>query len=401
MESYKSSSSSEEVSGKPLVGDDDVKRPKRPPLPKEYEGDPDLEKGSVNLLGDSDLDDEGPDILPLPRQYIGRLRGDYSNSPRDSNTSLDSIPPLPRNFIDSIKGEHDIVPLYDDTDSVLSDEPPPPIPPKPTDSEKSPPPRPESPADSDLSLPSKASSDSKRRPLSVHDGDTVDGWKPSPKDEEPVELQAIPPPLVHEEPETEAETSFITPGELPDTIFTIAADRIHYYISISVGMKEKSSTGEVYEKKVYPSGRHAIGPDHHFRQFSSVAHFVEMDDLAIATVDKLQFVIQCTFQYFLRRKGDAFPIVVGSSRANSLLVPGIKCGANLLEMIVETPVVLPDIPDLLSQLDGALPTSPASVPLTCMEALSRLAQTKGLSKRTANVLAMANRDSTNSAYNSK
>nr|XP_006817812.1 PREDICTED: uncharacterized protein LOC102805388 [Saccoglossus kowalevskii] len=377
MESYKSSSSSEEVSGKPLVGDDDVKRPKRPPLPKEYEGDPDLEKGSVNLLGDSDLDDEGPDILPLPRQYIGRLRG-----------------------------EHDIVPLYDDTDSVLSDEPPPPIPPKPTDSEKSPPPRPESPADSDLSLPSKASSDSKRRPLSVHDGDTVDGWKPSPKesifsifcDEEPVELQAIPPPLVHEEPETEAETSFITPG-IQDSVQRTWAPIQD--ATLKVGMKEKSSTGEVYEKKVYPSGRHAIGPDHHFRQFSSVAHFVEMDDLAIATVDKLQFVIQCTFQYFLRRKGDAFPIVVGSSRANSLLVPGIKCGANLLEMIVETPVVLPDIPDLLSQLDGALPTSPASVPLTCMEALSRLAQTKGLSKRTANVLAMANRDSTNSAYNSK
>lgn len=44
--------------------------------------------------------------------------------------------------------------------------------------------------------------------------------------------------------------------------------------------------------EVYTTGKHMIGPDVEFKTFNADAHFVELDDVAIFTADKLEVDIQ-------------------------------------------------------------------------------------------------------------
>ena len=53
--------------------------------------------------------------------------------------------------------------------------------------------------------------------------------------------------------------------------------------------------------KVYSSGRHFIGPDYTFKKFRADAHFVELNKVAVFTKDKVEIIITCNFQYFLKK----------------------------------------------------------------------------------------------------
>ncbi|XP_070569987.1 uncharacterized protein [Ptychodera flava] len=67
-----------------------------------------------------------------------------------------------------------------------------------------------------------------------------------------------------------------------------------------VGLKEQKSTGEIDEMKTYMSGRHGIGPDYKFREFYGTVHMVSLENLEVTSTEKLEFVLNCTFQYFLK-----------------------------------------------------------------------------------------------------
>ena len=52
--------------------------------------------------------------------------------------------------------------------------------------------------------------------------------------------------------------------------------------------------------EVYTTGKHMIGPDVEFKTFNADAHFVELDDVAIFTADKLEVDIQLIISNLLR-----------------------------------------------------------------------------------------------------
>ena len=55
-----------------------------------------------------------------------------------------------------------------------------------------------------------------------------------------------------------------------------------------MGFKRRKSTGNVDTSRVYTTGRYAVGPDAEFKIFSSVAHFVNLTNVAIFTSDRLE-----------------------------------------------------------------------------------------------------------------
>lgn len=76
---------------------------------------------------------------------------------------------------------------------------------------------------------------------------------------------------------------------------------IEYY---QIAFKQQRSTGTVFTEKVYLSGRYFVGPDFKFKTFQADAHFVEftLQDLDIASKDKLNIKMRANMQYFLREE---------------------------------------------------------------------------------------------------
>ncbi len=60
------------------------------------------------------------------------------------------------------------------------------------------------------------------------------------------------------------------------------------------------STGEVDTSKVYSSGRYGVGVDYTFKAFRADSQFSVLNDLAVFTRDRLEVLMDVTFQYFLR-----------------------------------------------------------------------------------------------------
>ncbi len=67
-----------------------------------------------------------------------------------------------------------------------------------------------------------------------------------------------------------------------------------------MGFKRSKSTGSVDTDRVYTFGLHFIGPDAEFKKFRASAHFEDFRKITIFSKDRLEMVISCSLQYFLR-----------------------------------------------------------------------------------------------------
>ncbi|XP_033629658.1 uncharacterized protein LOC117291835 [Asterias rubens] len=74
---------------------------------------------------------------------------------------------------------------------------------------------------------------------------------------------------------------------------------VEYY---QYGFSRRKSTGNVDTDTVYSGGHYLIGIDHEFKIFQADAHLVELTQIAVFTSDRLEVTLDCTFQYFLRRR---------------------------------------------------------------------------------------------------
>lgn len=73
------------------------------------------------------------------------------------------------------------------------------------------------------------------------------------------------------------------------------------------GLRQRKTTGKVYVDKVYPSGRHFLGPDFKFLKYQADAHIVHLDDLAVFSDGGddsvgLSFLIDVDFTYFIKQE---------------------------------------------------------------------------------------------------
>ncbi|XP_033725648.1 uncharacterized protein LOC117315528 [Pecten maximus] len=74
---------------------------------------------------------------------------------------------------------------------------------------------------------------------------------------------------------------------------------VEYY---EFGFIRQRSTGVVDLSEVHTAGRYFLGPDREFKIFEADAHFIELNDIAVFTSDKLEVGLTVYFQYFLRKE---------------------------------------------------------------------------------------------------
>ncbi|XP_046565249.1 uncharacterized protein LOC124273948 [Haliotis rubra] len=72
---------------------------------------------------------------------------------------------------------------------------------------------------------------------------------------------------------------------------------LEYY---EIAFKRRKSTGAVDTSRVYSGGKYFIGPDFEFKKYTASAHYVFLNDVAVFTSDKLEVLLDVSFQYFLR-----------------------------------------------------------------------------------------------------